>query len=66
MADINQLVTEALGKGTGPEGAGGTDTCVCPECGETVPHKRGVPCNQVECPKCKVPMTGEGTPGSKV
>ena len=66
MTEINQLVMEALGKGTGPEGVGGTDTCICPECDETVPHKRGVPCNEIKCPKCKTPMTGVGTPGSKV
>jgi predicted DNA-binding protein (UPF0251 family) len=26
--------------------------CVCPECGEKVQHQPGVPCTQVECPKC--------------
>lgn len=66
MKNINQLVMEALGKGTGPEGVGGTDVCVCPKCGETVSHKRGTPCNQIECPKCGAKMTGVGTPGSKV
>lgn len=26
--------------------------CVCPECGEKVQHQPGIPCTEVECPKC--------------
>jgi len=36
----------------GPGGA-----CVCPSCGKTVPHQRGVPCNQLTCPSCGARMT---------
>jgi electron transport complex protein RnfB len=42
-----------MGRGLGA-GAGGR--CVCPACGEKVPHPRGVPCYQVKCPKCGQPM----------
>lgn len=41
----------------GGRGAGPSGTCVCPACGATVPHERGVPCNQVTCPKCGAAMT---------
>ena len=37
--------------GAGPEGY-----CVCPSCGEELPHKRGVPCQSIKCPKCNTPM----------
>ncbi len=30
--------------------------CVCPECGTTVPHRWGVPCNEEVCPKCGASM----------
>ncbi len=40
------------GMGLGPGGE-----CVCPACGERVPHTRGVPCYQQKCPKCGSPMT---------
>jgi len=32
--------------------------CVCPKCGEKVPHQRGVPCFSIKCPKCGTPMAG--------
>ena len=40
--------------GAGPEGY-----CVCPSCGEKLPHKRGVPCLSIKCPKCDTPMERE-------
>jgi Na+-translocating ferredoxin:NAD+ oxidoreductase subunit B len=64
MSNINELVVEALGKGTGREFAGGTDVCVCPECGFEIDHLRGIPCNNMVCPECGVDLTGKGTPGS--
>ena len=57
---------KALGQRTGREGTGGTDTCVCPECGYSTTHTRGIPCNKIKCPKCKIPLTGKGTVGSKL
>jgi len=39
--------------GGGPGGRGGAPAwCVCPGCGERVPHVPGEPCNQKICPKC--------------
>ncbi len=37
--------------GSGPGGA-----CKCPDCGEVVEHKQGIPCFQERCPKCGQPM----------
>lgn len=35
--------------GQGPEGS-----CICPICNYSVPHEKGVPCSNMECPKCNV------------
>jgi hypothetical protein len=43
------------GRGGSRRGPGGN--CVCPQCGATSPHQRGVPCYQQECPKCGTKMT---------
>lgn len=40
------------------QGLGGTAECVCPKCGEKIPHQRGIPCLQTNCPKCQTPMRG--------
>ncbi len=40
------------GRGSGPGGH-----CLCPKCGATAPHTRGIPCTQVACPKCGELMT---------
>jgi len=43
------------GAGQGRRGGGGIGiggNCVCPSCGATVPHQVGIPCNQINCPKC--------------
>ena len=37
-------------------GNGESRFCVCPQCGKTVPHTRGVPCSTITCPVCKVFM----------
>lgn len=49
---------EGQGVGGPRQGDAGTDICVCPECGYEMEHKRGAPCNEVECPKCGSKMTG--------
>jgi len=36
------------------EGKGPDGECVCPQCGYTIPHQKGVPCSTLQCPKCKV------------
>lgn len=38
--------------GSGPGG-----NCVCPKCGKTVSHMRGVPCLSKKCPDCGARMT---------
>ena len=40
--------------GSGPGGS-----CVCPACGTTVAHQRGVPCYEVACPNCGKAMAKE-------
>ena len=50
---------EGQGVGGSRQGDGGADSCVCPECGYTTTHKKGTPCNDMKCPKCKVPLTGK-------
>nr|QNO55607.1 hypothetical protein JLLEDACL_00006 [Methanosarcinales archaeon ANME-1 ERB7] len=41
-----------------PRGRGlGTDgECICPNCGYTMPHERGVPCTELTCPECGARM----------
>jgi len=28
--------------------------CVCPQCGYTLPHQKGIPCSTLQCPNCKI------------
>jgi predicted DNA-binding protein (UPF0251 family) len=44
------------GRMRGPFAAGPGGTCVCPKCKTKVPHRVGVPCYQVKCPKCGTQM----------
>lgn len=39
--------------------AGPGGHCVCPNCGEKVPHQQGVPCAGLSCPECGARMTRE-------
>jgi len=48
---------QGRGWGGGNPGPGGK--CVCPNCGESIPHQRGTPCNTVNCPKCGNKMIRE-------
>ena len=43
------------GMALGPSGE-----CVCPKCGTTIQHKRGIPCFKEKCPKCGSFMTRRG------
>ncbi|MBN1569802.1 MAG: hypothetical protein JXA73_18295 [Acidobacteria bacterium] len=45
------------GRMGGPVAGGPTGSCVCPQCGSTEPHQRGVPCSERQCPKCGAFMT---------
>lgn len=61
---------DGMGPPTGPEqrggrmsgsrpGAGPGGDCVCPGCGEKVPHQQGTPCYSMSCPKCGKKMVRE-------
>lgn len=41
-------------KRTGPGG-----NCLCPNCGEKLPHQVGKPCYEMKCPKCGTLMIRE-------
>lgn len=41
---------QGMGMGRGVQGP--PAFCVCPDCGEKVPHRQGVPCVNMTCPKC--------------
>lgn len=43
-------IKEAVGQGPG-------GYCVCPRCNYKIPHKRGIPCATLKCPKCNIPLT---------
>ncbi len=47
---------QGRGRASGP-GPGGF--CVCPDCGEKVPHQQGKPCYGQKCPKCGKAMVRE-------
>jgi predicted amidophosphoribosyltransferase len=40
-------------------GAGGE--CICPKCQKTIPHHRGMPCQEEHCPECGAKMLRVGS-----
>jgi hypothetical protein len=65
---------QGRGTGRGRRGAGGLrqgggiragpeGNCVCPACGLKVAHKLGVPCYDMQCPKCGGMMSRERVTG---
>jgi len=40
-------------------GAGPTGNYMCPACGTKIPHQAGVPCYDLNCPKCGAKMIRE-------
>lgn len=42
--------------GTASAGIGPGGHCICPQCGQRQPHKRGGPCFEQKCPTCNVAM----------
>ena len=44
------------GRMGGNMAAGPGGYCMCPKCGEKIPHQQGMPCSSVTCPKCGLNM----------
>jgi hypothetical protein len=53
------------GRGQGPGRMGGAKAagpggdCICPNCGQRLPHQAGQPCYERACPRCGAAMTRE-------
>ena len=52
-------IGEGQGRGGTRQGIGGTDECICPDCGHHEAHERGTPCTDVKCSKCGSMMVGK-------
>lgn len=35
---------------------GSSGFCICPTCGYSIPHAKGIPCSSITCPKCKTAL----------
>lgn len=51
------------GYGHGNYGKGHGGYCTCPQCGYSVRHEAGVPCNTVICPNCNTSLVRSDTQG---
>jgi len=49
------------GRGQGGGGMGTGGSCVCPKCGRSFSHHRGVPCLNERCSDCGVALVREGS-----
>jgi len=57
---LGQGPVAGRGRGRGGRpGIGPGGNCVCPNCGIKVPHRAGVSCVSVKCPKCGNRMVRE-------
>jgi predicted DNA-binding protein (UPF0251 family) len=43
------------------QGMGADGYCICPKCDKKIAHKRGVPCQEEQCPNCGLKMMREGS-----
>ncbi len=51
---------EGMGRGGGTKpGSGPSGACICPSCGERIPHQIGQRCMDIACPKCGTKMVRE-------
>ena len=66
---LNSAYNKARGEGQGvggtPQGDGGADKCVCPDCGKEIDHIKGKPCAEVKCPECGTLMQGKSNKENK-
>lgn len=56
----DMLLQNFWGARMGGFGTGSTGNMVCPNCGTTMPHQRGVPAYTINCPNCQTPMMLQG------
>ena len=48
---------QGMGRGNRAFSPDVNNNCLCPDCGHSEPHQRGLPCLQQCCPKCGATMT---------
>ena len=58
---MNRRGQGGMGRGrlVGPFSAGPCGDCVCPNCGNRIPHRTGFPCMNQTCTKCGARMIRE-------
>lgn len=58
MSISEEYINNRLGRKQGDKpGSGPGGVCICKKCDYEVEHKIGQPCNEIICPKCRIPMT---------